>query len=64
MKNGIPVKVEAPDEIIAYEKKQPLTEELAYFVEHLDSTIGINDGQAGYEVVKVLETVQQIIEKQ
>lgn len=64
MKNGIPVKVEAPDEIIAYEKKQPLTEELAYFVEHLDSTISINDGQAGYEVVKVLETVQQIIEKQ
>ena len=39
-----------------------LEEELKYFVEHLDSTIGINSGEAGYEVVKVLETVQQIIE--
>lgn len=40
----------------------PLEEELRYFVEHLDSTIGTNSGEAGYEVVKVLETVQQIIE--
>ena len=60
--NGLPVKIEAPDEIIPYEKKMPLEEELKYFVEHLDSTIGINSGEAGYEVVKVLETVQQIIE--
>lgn len=61
--NGLPVKVENPDEIISYEKKMPLEEELKYFVEHLDSTIDINNGQAGYEVVKVLETVQQTIEK-
>ena len=54
--------MEAPDEIIPYEKKMPLEEELRYFVEHLDSTIGTNSGEAGYEVVKVLETVQQIIE--
>lgn len=60
--NGIPVKFEEPDEIIPYEKKMPLEEELNYFVEHLDSAIEINSGQAGYEVVKVLETVQQIIE--
>ena len=45
--NGVPVKVEAPDEIIPYEKKMPLEEELRYFVEHLDSTIGINSGEAG-----------------
>ena len=61
--NGLPIKVEAPDEIIPYEKKMPLEEELKYFVEHLDTTIDINNGQAGYEVVKVLETVQQTIEK-
>ncbi len=30
--NGVPVKVEAPDEIIPYEKKMPLEEELRYFV--------------------------------
>lgn len=61
--DGLPVKVEEPDEIIPYEKKMPLEEELKYFVGHLDSAIGINSGEAGYEVVKVLETVQQIIGK-
>jgi len=59
---GIPVKVEDPDEIIPYEKKMPLEEELKYFVEHLDSSIEINSGEAGYEVVKILETVQRLIE--
>jgi len=59
--NGIPVKIENPDEIIPYEKKMPLEEELKYFVEHLDSSIEINSGEAGYEVVKVLETVQELI---
>ena len=59
---GIPVKIENPDEIIPYEKKMPLEEELKYFVEHLDSSIEINSGEAGYEVVKVLETVQKLIE--
>lgn len=61
--NGLPIKIEAPDETIPYEKKMPLEEELKYFVEHLDSAIEINNGQAGYEVVKVLETVQQTIEQ-
>jgi len=60
--NGIPVKIENPGEIIPYEKKAPLEEELKYFVEHLDSSIEINSGEAGYEVVKVLETVQKLIE--
>jgi len=58
----IPVKIENPDEIIPYEKKLPLEEELKYFVEHLDSSIEINSGEAGYAVVKVLETVQKLIE--
>lgn len=60
--NGIPVKVEHPDEIIPYEKKMPLEEELRYFIDHLDKTIEVSDGKSGYEVVKILETVQQIIE--
>ena len=60
--NGVPKKIESPDEIIVYEKKMPLEEELKYFADHLDSTIEINTGQAGYEVVKVLETVQKQIE--
>jgi UDP-2-acetamido-3-amino-2,3-dideoxy-glucuronate N-acetyltransferase len=60
---GIPVKIEHPDEIIPYERKMPLEEELKYFIDHLDSDIEINNGRAGYEVVKVLETVQKLVEK-
>jgi UDP-2-acetamido-3-amino-2,3-dideoxy-glucuronate N-acetyltransferase len=60
---GIPIKVENPTEIIPYEKKQPLTEELRYFVENLDKKIKINDGNSGYEVVKVLERAQEEIER-
>lgn len=56
-----PVLVTEPDEIIAYEQKQPLTEELAYFIEHLDGIITVADGKSGYEVVKVLELVQDLI---
>ncbi|MDR1584904.1 MAG: Gfo/Idh/MocA family oxidoreductase [Prevotellaceae bacterium] len=60
---GNPVKVENPTEIIAYDKKQPLTEELTYFVEHLDK-IEVADGKSGLEVVKVLEKAQELIDKQ
>lgn len=60
--NGIPIKYEQPDEIIPYDRKMPLEEELKYFINHLDSTIEINSGEAGYEVVKVLETVQKLID--
>lgn len=59
---GIPTKVENPTEIIKFEPKQPLQEELAYFVENLDKKIEIADGQSGYEVVKVLEMAQQSID--
>ncbi|MDD2477339.1 MAG: gfo/Idh/MocA family oxidoreductase, partial [Dysgonamonadaceae bacterium] len=59
-----PVKVEEPEEIIDYERKMPLTEELKYFIENLNSKIEIADGKSGYEVVKVLEKVQQLIDQQ
>ena len=39
----------------------PLEEELRYFVEHLDSTIEINTGENGLEVVRVLEAVENMI---
>jgi len=60
---GLPVKVEEPDEIILYDRKAPLKEELTYFIEHLDKPITIAGGESGYEVVKVLEQVQYIIDK-
>ena len=61
--NGQPVKFEQPDEIIEYERKMPLTEELTYFVENLDKKIEVADGESGYEVVKVLEKVQELIDR-
>ncbi|WP_201319205.1 Gfo/Idh/MocA family protein [Paenibacillus sp. EPM92] len=61
--DGKPIKVEQPDEIISYEKSMPLAEELKYFIKHLDKTIEIANGKSGYEVVKVLETVQALISK-
>lgn len=61
--NDQPILSSEPDEIIPYEKKMALTEELIYFMEHLDSTIEIADGLSGYEVVKVLEQVEELISK-
>ena len=58
---GVPVKIEKPDEIVAYIPKMPLEEELQYFVSHLDSEIAISTGRDGHEVVKVLEQVEDII---
>lgn len=57
----LPITVEEPDEIISYDKKLPLTEELKYFIENLDGKIEIADGQSGLEVVKVLEIVQELL---
>lgn len=61
-REGIAYKIENPTEVIPYERQQPLTEELRYFVEHLDDKIAIADGRSGYEVVKVLEEVQKQID--
>lgn len=60
---GKPVKMEEPEEIIPYEAQMPLTEELKYFVDHLDNQINVANGNSGHEVVRILEAVQQIIEK-
>jgi UDP-2-acetamido-3-amino-2,3-dideoxy-glucuronate N-acetyltransferase len=60
---GIPVKVENPTKIISYEQKQPLTEELKYFIEHHDKKIEIADGRSGLEVVKVLEEAEKKIQE-
>ena len=59
---GIPVKIENPTEVSPFENKQPLAEELYYFVENLDKKIEIADGKSGYEVVKVLEKAQELID--
>lgn len=58
---NMPIKVEEPDEIIPYERSQPLTNELQYFIDNLDKTIEIANGKSGLEVVKVLEKAQRFL---
>ncbi len=53
---GEPIKREGPTEKIQYDKKMPLTEELRYFVEHLDgSPVKTADGQSAAAVLEILE---------
>ena len=52
---GIPEKVDGPVELVTYEQKMPLTEELEYFINHLnDKKPMIASGEHGLEVVKIL----------
>ncbi len=60
---GIPAAVTEPDEVVPYEPGMPLEKELRYFVEHIDGEIDINSGEAGLEVVRILEQVGQLIKR-
>jgi len=54
-KNGIPKKIDGPVELIEYEQKMALTEELNYFVKNLDNKMSsIANGQHALEVTKIL----------
>ena len=53
--SGIPEKVDGPVELVSYKQKMPLTEELKYFIDHLNGKrLKINNGQNGLDVVKIL----------
>lgn len=55
MINGQPQKIDGPVDLIDYERKMPLTEELIYFINHLDNNkIEIANGEHALEVVKIL----------
>jgi hypothetical protein len=55
LKNGFPEKIDGPVEIIDYEQKMALTEELKYFVEYLDGKIpSVANGQHALKVTKIL----------
>lgn len=54
--HGEPVRRDGPTETIPYERKQPLTEELAYFAARLDgSPVEIASGEDGVQVLEILE---------
>ena len=53
--SGVPEKVDGPVEWISYENKMPLTEQLRYFIDHLDGERPkIGNGESGLEVMKIL----------
>jgi len=53
--NGVPEKIDGPITLIDYENKMPLTEELSYFINHLDGKkINISNGEHALEVTKIL----------
>ena len=53
---GEPVTREGATEIIQYESAMPLTEELRYFIDHLDGTpVSVSNGDDGIEVLEILE---------
>tara|TARA_B100002051_G_scaffold242463_1_gene247687 strand:- start:1218 stop:2174 length:957 start_codon:yes stop_codon:yes gene_type:complete len=53
--SGVPEKVDGPVERISYENKMPLTEQLKYFLNHLDGKKPkIANGESGLEVIKIL----------
>jgi len=57
---GEPIKRDGPTEVIPYEKKMPLTEELKYFVAHTNGEpIKIADAQNGVEVLEILEKASE-----
>jgi len=53
---GEPIKRDGSTEVISYDKRMPLAEELKYFISHLDGTaIELADGNNAVEVLEILE---------
>ena len=63
MHQGIPKKIDGPVTLINYEQKMALTEELQYFVDHLNGPKpSIANGQHALEVMKVLMRASEQLE--
>jgi len=57
---GEPIKRDGPTEVIPYEKKMPLTEELKYFTAHTNGDpVKTADAQNGVEVLEILERASE-----
>jgi len=61
--SGVPEKVDGPVQWIPYQQKMPLTEELEYFIKHLNGEkLNTANGKQGLDVVKILvKTSEQLI---
>lgn len=57
---GEPIKREGPTENVPYERKMPLTAELEYFIEHIESpSVELAGGREATEVLEVLELARE-----
>ena len=57
---GEPIKRDGPTEVIPYEKKMPLTEELKYFAAHTNGDpVKTADARNGAEVLEILEKASE-----
>ena len=64
--NGnIPVLRGNPSQLVDYEFKMPLEEELKYFINHLDGTpLSVANGKSAIEVISILEeATSKLIER-
>ena len=61
--NGIPIKKDGESKVVSFDKKMPLTEELLYFINNLDTNFDISNGKSGLSVVKILEKSSLTLEK-
>ena len=60
---GEPIKRDGQTEAIPYDKQLPLTEELRYFVNHLDgTTVEISNGQNAVDVLEILEKATESLQ--
>jgi len=60
IKSNLPQKIDGDTLLIDYEKKMPLTEELKYFINHLDGKpLEICDANHALEVTKILVSASQ-----
>ncbi|MBT4828521.1 MAG: gfo/Idh/MocA family oxidoreductase, partial [Candidatus Marinimicrobia bacterium] len=64
MAQGVPEKIDGPVTLVDYEQKMALTEELQYFVNHLDGKKSqIANGEHALEVTKILVESSEQLEK-
>jgi predicted dehydrogenase len=65
LRSGVPEKIDGPIERIEYEQKMPLTEELYYFIDHLNGNRPQkSDGYHALEVTRILVEASKQLENQ
>ena len=65
MTRGIPEKINGPVKLIDYEQKMPLTEELRFFINHLNRKKPIiSNGRHALDVTKILVEASKQLEKE